>query len=229
MAIILKNTNDVVNNGLRVLVYGQAGAGKTTLTKTLPSPVIISTEAGLLSLRSEKIPYIEVASVAALGDVFKWLTESAESKAYKSVVLDSLSEIAEVVLSGEKKNNKDGRAAYGEMNDVMSQIIRSFRDLPERHVYFTAKAEKTQTDTGELLWSPSAPGKSLTQSLPYYFDEVLALRLIRDEKGEIRRVLQCHSDLSWLAKDRSGRLAPIEAADLGAIIKKIGGGKDGNK
>jgi len=229
MAVILKNTNDVVNNGLRVLVYGQAGAGKTTLISTLPNPVIVSTEGGLLSLKEHKIPYIEVSNIAELGDVFKWLTESEESKAYKSVALDSLSEIAEVVLSGEKKTNKDGRAAYGETNDRMTQIIRSFRDLPGRHVYFTAKADKLQTDTGALLWSPSMPGKTLTQSLPYFFDEVLALRPVQDDDGTIKRALQCHSDLSWLAKDRSGRLAPIEAADLGAIIKKIGGGKDGNK
>ena len=125
MAVILKNTNDVVNNGLRVLVYGQAGAGKTTLISTLPNPVIVSTEGGLLSLKEYKIPYIEVTSIAGLGDVFQWLMESEESKTYKSVALDSISEIAEVVLSGEKKVNKDGRAAYGEMNDRMAQIIRS--------------------------------------------------------------------------------------------------------
>lgn len=228
MAIILKNTNDVTNNGLRVLVYGQAGAGKTTLIRTLPKPVVVSAEAGLLSLKGCGIPYIEVTNTAELGDVFKWLKESAESKEFQSVALDSVSEIAEVVLSAEKKKNKDGRAAYGEMNDWMAQIIRSFRDLPGRHIYFTAKAEKTQTDTGALLWAPSMPGKSLTQSLPYYFDEVLALRLAQNDDGSVKRVLQCQGDLSWLAKDRSGKLAPAEEADLGALIQKIGGGKNGN-
>ncbi len=226
MAILLKNTNDVTSNGLRVLVYGQAGVGKTTLIATLPSPVIVSTEAGLLSLKGRGIPYIEVTSTAELGDVFKWLKESEESRKFLSVALDSVSEIAEVVLSAEKKRNKDGRAAYGEMNDRMAQIVRSFRDLPGRHVYFTAKAEKVQTDTGALLWSPSMPGKTLSQTLPYYFDEVIALRLVQDEDGTVKRTLQCQGDLSWLAKDRSGKLAPMEAADLGALIKKIGGGKN---
>ena len=89
--------------------------------------------------------------------------------------------------------------------------------------------EKVQTDDGAMLYAPSMPGKTLSQGLPYYFDEVLALRLVQNDKGEVQRALQCQSDLSWLAKDRSGRLAPMEPADLGSLIKKIGGIKDGNK
>lgn len=50
MAINLRNTNDVSINGVKVLVYGQAGAGKTHLIRTLPHPVILSAEGGLLSL-----------------------------------------------------------------------------------------------------------------------------------------------------------------------------------
>ena len=61
------------------------------------------------------------------------------------------------------------------------------------------------------------------QSLPYYFDEVLALRVEKDADGNTQRALMCDSDGLWTAKDRSGRLDAWEAPDLGAIIAKIGG------
>jgi hypothetical protein len=67
------------------------------------------------------------------------------------------------------------------------------------------------------------PGKSLTQGLPYFFDEVLALRVERDAEGVTQRALMCDSDGLWLAKDRSGKLSGWEAPDLGEIIAKIGG------
>ena len=48
MAINLKTTREVASDGVKVLVYGGSGSGKTTLIGTLPDPVIISAEAGLL-------------------------------------------------------------------------------------------------------------------------------------------------------------------------------------
>ncbi len=228
MAINFKSTKGVTSNGVKMLVYGQSGVGKTTLIRTLPAPIILSAEGGLLSLQDSDIPYVSVSSIADIGDTYEWLLKSEESKKFKSVALDSISEISEVFLSVEKKNTKDARAAYGSMNDRMTQLIRAFRDLPGRHVYFSAKMEKSTTDTDALLYAPSMPGKTLTQSLPYFFDEVLALRLIQDDEGNVRRVLQCHGDLSYQAKDRSGRLSAYEPADLGAIIAKIAGEVNGN-
>jgi hypothetical protein len=153
----------------------------------------------------------------------EWLTSSDESKNYQSVAIDSISEIAEVVLSDELKRNKDGRAAYGELNSKMTDLIRAFRDLPNRHVYFTAKCEKSQDEQGRMLYAPSMPGKSLSMQIPYFFDLVLALRVEKDGDGNTQRALMCDSDGLWLAKDRSGKLSSWEAPDLGEIIAKIGG------
>jgi hypothetical protein len=158
-------------------------------------------------------------------EAYKWLTESDEAKDFKSVALDSISEIAEVVLNAEKKATKDPRQAYGAMQEQMADIIRAFRDLPNRHVYMSAKLEKTQDEMGRVLYAPSMPGNKTGQALPYFFDEVLALRVEKDAEGVTQRALMCDSDGLWLAKDRSGKLDIWEAADLSAIIAKIGGQK----
>lgn len=224
MAINLRNTNDVSINGVKVLVYGQAGAGKTHLIRTLPRPVILSAEGGLLSLKGTGIPYVEINNLTTLTEAYKWLTDSNETKDFDCVALDSISEIAEVVLSSEKKTAKDPRQAYGAMADQMTDLIRAFRDLPGKHVYFSAKMEKTQDEMGRMLYYPSLPGNKVGQQLPYFFDEVLALRVERDSEGATQRALMCESDGLWLAKDRSGKLSPWEEPDLGVIISKIGGG-----
>jgi hypothetical protein len=222
MAINVKTTGSLSANGVKLLVYGQAGAGKTTLVATLPSPIVLSAEGGLLSIQDANLPYIEITSMDALKEAYQWLTESSEAKGFQSVALDSISEIAEVVLNHEKKVNKDPRAAYGAMQEQMADIIRAFRDLPGRHVYMSAKLEKTQDEMGRVLYSPSMPGNKTGQALPYFFDEVLALRVEKDAEGNTQRALMCDSDGLWLAKDRSGKLAAWEAPDLMGIITKIG-------
>jgi phage nucleotide-binding protein len=223
LAINLKTTGDIYNNGVKIVVYGASGAGKTSLIPTLPNPVVLSAESGLLSIRDANIPFIEIASMEQLQEAYMWCRDSEEAKQFETVALDSISEVAEVVLNHELKKNKDGRAAYGELNTTMTELIRAFRDLPKKHVYFSAKLEKSQDETGRLLYNPSMPGKSLTQSLPYLMDEILALRVERDSEGVNQRAIMCDTDGLWLAKDRSGKLEPWEAPDLGEIIRKIGG------
>lgn len=221
MAIQIKHTGGLSTNGVKLLVYGQAGAGKTSLIKTLPTPIVLSAEAGLLSLQSANLPYIEIIDMDSLREAYEFLIGS-EGEAFESVALDSISEIAEVCLIHEKKIAKDPRQAYGAMQEQMGEIIRLFRDLPAKHVYMSAKLEKSTDEMGRILYSPSMPGNKTGQALPYFFDEVLALRIEKDGDGVTQRALMCDGDGLWNAKDRSGKLDAWEAPDLGEIIKKIG-------
>jgi len=223
MAINLRSTKGLHANGVKLLVYGNAGAGKTSLIPTLPNPVVFSAEGGLLSIADADVPFVEVSSYDTLMEAYRWVTESDEAKHFESIALDSISEIAEVVLNHEKKIAKDPRQAYGSMQEQMSDIIRAFRDIPNKHVYFTAKCEKATDETGRILYAPSMPGNKTGQQLPYFFDMVLALRVEKDAEGNAQRALMCDSDGIWQAKDRSGKLDTWEAPDLGAIIAKIGG------
>ena len=218
-------TNDRGQHYLKVLVQGLPGSGKTRLCATtgcLDETFIISAEGGLLSLREYNITAAEVSSEDDVFEAYRWVTESDEAKGIRWVCIDSLSEIAEQVLSKEKTISKDGRRAYGEMADTMAKLIRTFRDLPGKHVYMSCKTERIQTETGALLWAPSMPGAKFAQQIPYYFDEVFALNFSRnEEKGTIDRWLQCHPDMSYVAKDRSGALDMYEAPNLQAIQQKI--------
>lgn len=210
-------------NGVKILTYGKAGRGKTTLCATCPNPVIFSAESGLLALSAYQLPYIEIRNIKDLTDAYDWAAGSTEARQFQTLCLDSLSEIAEVVLTNAKGQVKDPRQAYGELIEKMTMTIRSFRDLPGYHVYMSAKQEMTKDEsTGIALNGPSMPGSKLGQQLPYFFDEVFQLDIGKDPTTQQNyRYLRTQPDFSNDAKDRSGRLDPIESPDLGNIIRKI--------
>lgn len=222
MAIKLKSTADVQANGVKALVYGMAGVGKTYMIKSLPNPIVISAESGLLALTGTDIPYIEVKTFIELQEAYQYVV-SEHGAQFESIAIDSISEIGEIVLAHEKSLNKDGRGAYGEMAVKIMEIMRSFRDIQGKNVMFIAKAEKSQDETGRMLYQPSMPGAKISQQLPYLVDLVMALRTEKDTEGTIQRALMCQTDGTWQAKDRSGKLAAWEAPDLSALIAKIGG------
>jgi phage nucleotide-binding protein len=213
----------------KILVYGGAGVGKTTLIASLPGKVLIlSAEAGLLSLAGADLDadVVEVTSIEALRAVYAELR--AGDHGYAWVVLDSVSEIAEIVLSAEKAKTKDPRQAYGALSDEMVKIMRAFRDL-SCGVYFSAKLASTKDDTtGKVSHSIGMPGAKLGEALPYLFDEVFRLVVIDEDDGAggkvASRYLLTATDGKSVAKDRSGKLDAYEPADLGAVVAKIMGG-----
>lgn len=227
MGIKITSVRDAVEDtGLKILVHGQAGSGKTVFCATSGEPtLIISAEAGLLSIKDAP-DYIETVSIESIDDLEEIAAAFAEGAKeldkYKWICLDSVSEIAEKVLANEKEINKDARQAYGNLSDRMFKILRFFRDLPNRNVVMTCKQERhVDDDIGVASYVPSLPGKTLTNGISYLFDEVFAIRVEKDEEGENYHILQCHKDRKYEAKDRSGELDNFEDPSLKRVAAKI--------
>lgn len=226
MAIKLTTTRQS-SKFIKALCYGDAGAGKTVLASTAPNPIIISAESGLLSISDKDIPVIEVNTLDDMFEAYQFITESEDAKQFETICLDSITEIGEVMLSQYKKDDKDPRKSYGALADHMTQLIRQFRDLEGRHVYFSAKMTRIEDEhTGISTFRPAMPGKTLVNGMPFFFDEVMVMRIgeeTDEESGKVSkfRYLQTQPDLQYIAKDRSGVLAEFEKPDLTYIFNKI--------
>lgn len=224
MAIQLVSTKQAAQlSGLKFLVHGPAGAGKTTLCGTTGEPtIIISAESGLLSLRHLDLPVIEVKTLEQMYEAYDYVANTEDGQAFKWICLDSISEIAEVVLNHEKKIAKDPRQAYGALAEKMTDLLRAFRDLPGRNVLFLCKQERAKDEqSGAMLYYPAMPGNMLKQGVGYFFDFVFALRVEKDAEGNPTRWLQTNRDYNFEAKDRSGSLDMFEAPDLAALAAKV--------
>lgn len=210
---------------INLLVYGRSGVGKTSLIPTCPAPIIVSSERGLLSIASHDIPVAEVSCEADLEELMQIVVTQKFQKQFKTVVVDSVSDVAETLLVDLKQGAKDPRQAYGQLQDFMAKFIRVFRDLP-LNIVFIAKGEVYENAAGLQAMRPAMPGRRLTSDLPFYFDEVLALLVRPAEDGEKEeRTLQCHPTAQLDAKDRSGLLKKYESANIGKLIKKLRGKK----
>lgn len=227
-------------NGVKVLTYGEAGAGKTLLCATLPKPAIISAEAGLLSLARKNlermfgvghpyvqdIPVLQVTTWDQLVEAYMYFANPANHARdhVQSVALDSITEVAEVILSKLKVSAKDPRQAYGEMADRILGMAKNFRDLPGYNIYISSKmAYDKDENNGGMKFQPMMPGKQTGPQLPYLFDEVFRLG-IGMHNGKKYRFLQTDGDAQYVAKDRSGALDAIEPPDLSLAFNKIIGG-----
>lgn len=214
----------VNNNGCKVFVYGLAGVGKTPLILTMKGHgLVVNAEAGLLSIAGRPAAgTFDVAMINSIQDMQDVHRLLKGKHGYSWVFIDSISEIAEVLISEEKAKTKDPRQAYGALIDRMSALLRAFRDLPMDVVCVGKAARVREEDTGRSTVEILIPGSKIGAAIPYLFDEVLyQFTNVDKETGITSTWMQTKSDARVICRDRSGKLDDFEAPDLGELLTKI--------
>lgn len=152
---------------------------------------------------------------------------------YELVFLDSITVLsrmcmtwAEVQPENIAKNGaKDTRGAYGLMGREMMKLLTHVQHTADKHVIFVGILDAKTDDFNRPIWEPQMEGSKVGRELPGVVDEVLSMVTMDDpeQPGVRHRVFVTQQANQWgyPAKDRSGRLEPIERADLQHIISKI--------
>jgi len=241
----IQNTRAVENDAIKIVVAGEPGNGKTTLAKTIETGLgekvlVISAEAGLLSLKGSDVDYVELQTddegkevpkenrINRLGEIFNWVKQPEQMKKYKWLFLDSLTEIQQNLLEHldtleDFQGPKNTIKKYGELSNKMMSLCKLFRDLPHYSVVFSALV-KTEADNDGISKMKVALIGSFADRLPALFDEVLYLGVMpeKNEQGiHERKLLTSKTNKIDFPKDRSGKLDVLEPADLSVIVKKI--------
>lgn len=231
------STKDVSTDRLKFLIYGQPGVGKTRLAATITEPVLlISAEAGLLSLSGFDIPVIDISTddngeviakelrMAKLLKIFNWLnTDPEPRKKYKWIFVDSLTEVSQNLVENLNKvypSKDDGYNLWGDYAKQSSAMIKGFRDIPYYNIVFTALETEDKDDNNRRFIRVDMQGK-IGKRLPGFFDEVFYFHMDTDGK---RHLLTATKD-NVVAKDRSGTLDTLEPPCLRTIAEKIRKGR----
>ena len=213
-------------SGASILLYGQAGIGKTTALASLPKPIILSAEAGLLPLQGEDIAFAKIGSLTDVREAYKWLSNAENANDYRSLVIDSISEVCDMAYKDSKERVGDEvTKLYPDMRATVSSLLRSFKTLP-MHFICTCRETVKELRKGKQL-APTVIGNKLADDLPHVFDLVLHYTI----DTENRRVVYTDSSSGSVAKDRTGKLpaviADVNEGFLGDIVNKIAGGSNG--
>lgn len=217
--------------GVKAILYGPPGEGKTPMINTAPRPVLLATEPGLLSMRNSNVPTWDAYTESRIDEFFKWFTTSNEAKNFDTLAMDSGSQYAEIVLANQTA--KDGRKQYGDMSKTCMEWFDKLFYMPQKHIVLICKAMNAEVGSNvikqdgafvvETVYQkqPFFPGNDLRIKVPHRYDEILYVGKARvPGQGTEVTAIRTKGTEQIMARDRSGQLAELEPPDLSAIFNK---------
>ena len=176
MTLIRKPQELVLQPKIKMLMYGQAGTGKTTLALSAPNPLLIDCDRGIH--RVNIAHHTDTVQVDKYEDILQVLVE--DLSAYESIVIDTggklLDFMAEYII---KRNSKMGRAngmltlqGFGERKMEFNAFCKKVSML-NKHLVFVAHRD-TRTEGDDIRYIPLFGGSSY-DSLVSDLDLVLYL------------------------------------------------------
>lgn len=213
---------------VNLLIYGEAGAGKTYLAGSAAddprtSPVLfLDVEGGVTTIRHRKeIDVVPIRSMDQITKVYNDIFRSIEDGRilYKTIVVDSLTELADLDMRIIMKNAYSAKPdsvdidvasprEWGKTRNHMRTIVRAFRDLP-CHVIYTSGLGQKQDEGQPTKNYPGFSGK-LQHEIPGFMDIVgLLTAEVNPVSKERSRKLQVAGTRGVVAKDRTSALGDL--------------------
>ena len=223
MGFTIKNTKEVHADGVKVLLFGTSGIGKSSQLGELDGKtLILSAESGLLVLKDKDIDVIDIESIAGLAEVYTAIKDGQLK--YDNICIDSLSEIGDVLINELEADDYYGDPSnsfpkWGEYSKRIIKIVKMFRDLKGYNVFFTALSEPVESG-GSIKYLPMIPAKKSQAKLVSLFDEVYYYAYDKDGN----RVIHTTGSNMYEGKSRAG-LDPsyviTDEVNLGSMIKQV--------
>ena len=247
--------------GIKGVIFGRSGIGKTSLLWTLhaQTTLFLDLEAGDLSVEGLETDTLrprtwkecrdfavfiggpnpalrddQPFSEAHFAEVCSRYGDSAVIEKYQTVFIDSITVAGRLCLQwskgqpqaySEKTGKPDSRGAYGLMGQEMIGWLTHLQHTRRKNVWFVGILNEALDDFNRRVFTLQIDGSKTGLELPGIVDEVITLAEIKADDGSSYRAFVCQTLNQWgyPAKDRSGRLDPVEEPNLGRLMQKIAG------
>lgn len=224
------STSTAQKKGLKVLLYGASGSGKTRMAATFPKPLFLDLESGLRStlalgpvLRFPADPKEEIQS---LEDVkrFYSLAKGAKPGKFETIVIDSLNELQLLLMKNILRRfdatrhyeDQPTMADYGKLARDFQSIIRLFLKLPY-HVVFTAV--ETPREFPEQQVGPQFIGKKTGPEVQRMVEMIGYCHVVSDSNGSPVHQVSFQQSALYVAKDRMGISRSVIPNDYNELVR----------
>ena len=144
---IIKPKDDIIVNGLTILIYGEAGIGKTTLANTSNTAVLIDFDNGAHRSAFRQ----DVIRINSWNDITTQINQFIDAlNCYDTIIIDTAGKMIDYMIYQLEQDNprllKAQMQMYGELKKMFQDFHRKLKSLNKDIIFVAHVKEKDEGD-----------------------------------------------------------------------------------
>lgn len=183
MSLIKKSNELVIPSTVKMMIYGQAGMGKTTVALSAPKPLLLDFDNGVKRVNMAHLDGIDIVQVSSWQDVRQVLEEDLST--YQTIVVDTIGKMMDFIITYKCGIRQPQIKDWGGINAEFSWMTRTLSSL-NKNVVFVAHRD-TRKDGDDTVFIPALREKSYNSIVTEL--DLLGYLEMRNENGVQKRTV----------------------------------------
>ena len=183
MSLIKKSNELTIPSTVKMMIYGQAGMGKTTLALSAPHPLLLDFDGGVKRVNMAHLDGVDIVQVTSWQDVQQVLQENLSS--YQTIVVDTIGKMMDFIITYKCGTRQPQIRDWGGINAEFSWMTRTLSSL-NKNVVFVAHRD-TRKEGDDTVCIPALREKSYNSIVTEL--DLLGYLEMKNENGVQRRTI----------------------------------------
>ncbi|MDE6651395.1 MAG: ATP-binding protein [Paramuribaculum sp.] len=183
MSLIKKSTELTIPSTVKMMIYGQAGMGKSTLALSAPSPLLLDFDNGVKRINLAHLDGVDTVQVSSWQDVKEVLNENLS--AYKTIVVDTIGKMMDFIISHKCGTRQPTIKDWSGINAEFTWFTRAISDL-NKNVVFVAHRD-TRKEGDDNVFIPSLREKNYNSIVTEL--DLLGYLEMKSDRGVVKRTI----------------------------------------
>lgn len=183
MSLIKKATELQISKTVKMMIYGQAGMGKTTTALSMPRPLLLDFDNGVKRVNNAQLTDVGIVQITSWQDVQNVLLE--DLSAFDTIVVDTIGKMMDFIISYRCGMRNPRIQDWSTINNDFKQFIQTVNTL-NKNVVFVAHRD-VQQDGENRVFVPALRAKNYNSVVTEL--DLLGYVQMRNENGLQRRTI----------------------------------------
>ena len=183
MSLIRKSTELNIPTNVKMMIYGQAGMGKSTVALSAPKPLLLDFDNGVKRMNMAHLENIDTVQVTSWNDVQLVLQE--DLSVYQTIVVDTIGKMMDFIITYKCGTRQPSIRDWGGLNAEFSWMTRTLSSL-KKHIIFVAHRD-TRKEGDDTVFIPALREKSYNSIVTEL--DLLGYLEMKSERGVQRRTI----------------------------------------
>lgn len=183
MSLIRKSTELNIPTNVKMMIYGQAGMGKSTVALSAPKPLLLDFDNGIKRMNMAHLENIDTVQVTSWNDVQLVLQE--DLSVYQTIVVDTIGKMMDFIITYKCGTRQPSIRDWGGINAEFSWMTRTLSSL-KKHIIFVAHRD-TRKEGDDTVFIPALREKSYNSIVTEL--DLLGYLEMKSERGVQRRTI----------------------------------------